>query len=278
MSIECVIYGAEQDVRGQKIRGRMTEGKSLVRATWPATCAAALVYANQMPLPLRLLGFAEGREVDSELLALLVQMAAFEAEGAGDIGHMEIVAANFGEKDFAFEGGRALLESSLPCGGGCPDRGDGCGFAGGQNQADIFGADGVGGGKKHEALDDVAKFADIARPGVGAQFNDCQVGEPFGFPAVLVGDLGREMRCQCGKIVRSFAKRGEMQRKNIDAVEEVGTEFVFLDQFFEIAVGGDDDAYVDLNGLVAADAFDFAFFENAKKFGLHGEGHIANFV
>src|SRR5215472_17248569 len=85
----------------------MAKWKSLVRATSPAACAAALVFASQTPLPLRLLGFAEGREVDPELLALLVQMAAFEAEGAGDIGHMEIVAANFGKED--------LRCSRVPC-------------------------------------------------------------------------------------------------------------------------------------------------------------------
>jgi hypothetical protein len=35
-------------------------------------------------------------EIDAELLALFVEVAAFEAEGAGDVGHMEIVAADFG--------------------------------------------------------------------------------------------------------------------------------------------------------------------------------------
>ena len=43
-------------------------------------------------------------------------------------------------------------------------------------------------------------------------------------------------------------------------------------------MGGDDDADVDLDGLVAADALDFAFFEDAEELGLHGEGHVADFV
>jgi hypothetical protein len=41
---------------------------------------------------------------------------------------------------------------------------------------------------------------------------------------------------------------------------------------------GDQHADVHASGFVSADAFDFAFFENAKKFGLHGDRHIADFV
>ena len=52
-------------------------------------------------------------EVDAELLALLVKVGALEAEGAGDVSHVEIVAADFGEENFAFESFRALLKSSL---------------------------------------------------------------------------------------------------------------------------------------------------------------------
>ena len=43
-------------------------------------------------------------------------------------------------------------------------------------------------------------------------------------------------------------------------------------------MGGDDDADVDLDWFFAADTLDFAFFEDAEEFGLHGEGHVANFV
>jgi hypothetical protein len=38
------------------------------------------------------------------LLALLVKVAALEAEGLGNVRHVEVVAANFGEEDFLFEG------------------------------------------------------------------------------------------------------------------------------------------------------------------------------
>ncbi len=39
-----------------------------------------------------------------------------------------------------------------------------------------------------------------------------------------------------------------------------------------------ENADVDANRLIAADALDFPLFENAQQFRLHGDGHVANFV
>jgi hypothetical protein len=44
-----------------------------------------------------LLRIAKGVQVDAELLAFFVEVAALEAEGAGDVGHVEVVATDFGE-------------------------------------------------------------------------------------------------------------------------------------------------------------------------------------
>ena len=41
---------------------------------------------------------------------------------------------------------------------------------------------------------------------------------------------------------------------------------------------GDEHANIHANRLVAADALDFALFEHAQQFRLHGDGHVANFV
>src|ERR1051326_4372899 len=51
----------------------------------------------------RLFRPAQGLQVDSQLLAFFVEMAAFEAQSASDVGHMKIVTANLGEQDFFFE-------------------------------------------------------------------------------------------------------------------------------------------------------------------------------
>ena len=206
-------------------------------------------------------------------------MAALEAEVASDIGHVEIVAADFGEEDFSLESFSALDESSLLQGGSSGDRGvDRGGICGGQGEENIFGVNGVCGGEEGEAFDDIAKFADVAGPVITAQLRDRVVGKGFVFPAVLLGDLAGKMGDELGEIFQAIAQRRKGQRKDVDAVEEVTAEFVISDVVFEVAVGGNDDADIDLDGLIATDALDFAFFEDAKQLGLHGDGHIADLV
>lgn len=61
------------------------------------------------------LRLAQGLQVDAELLALFVEVAAFEAEDAGHIGHVEIVAADFGKEHFPFEGFGPFHERSRSC-------------------------------------------------------------------------------------------------------------------------------------------------------------------
>jgi len=144
----------------------------------------------------RLVGFAEGLPIDAELLALFIEVTAFEAEGAGDVGHVKIVALDFGEQNFFFEGFGAFGESA----GGKWGRGrrgtrGGRGFVGrrGYDLGYIGGSYAVFGGKEDQALDYVAEFADVAGPGVAAKFGDGVGGEEFFFPTVLGGDLAGEM-------------------------------------------------------------------------------------
>ena len=53
---------------------------------------------------------ADGAEVNSQLLAFFVEMAAFEAEGFRGVGHVVVVQLQFFEQGFAFEGFDALRE------------------------------------------------------------------------------------------------------------------------------------------------------------------------
>ena len=69
-------------------------------------------------------------------------------------------------------------------------------------------------GKQDEALDNVAEFADIAGPGVAAEFSDGFVGKEFFLPAVLLGDLAGEMSDEFGKIFGPLAQRRKGKRKN----------------------------------------------------------------
>ena len=55
---------------------------------------------------------AKGAEVDAELLAFFVEVAAFEAEGFGGVGHVVVILFQHGEERFAFKSFYSLREYS----------------------------------------------------------------------------------------------------------------------------------------------------------------------
>ena len=70
------------------------ELESLLALTFPAI--------DFQPGP-RLVRFAQGLQVNAELLAFLVEMAAFQAERPRHVGHVEIMSADFRKQHFPFK-------------------------------------------------------------------------------------------------------------------------------------------------------------------------------
>ena len=64
----------------------------------------------------------------------------------------------------------------------------------------------------------------------------------------------------------------------MNAMEQILPKCFFAHTRFQIAVGRDYDANIDRDRLIAANAFDFAFFEDAQQLGLHVQGHVADFI
>src|SRR3990172_6759000 len=69
-----------------------------------------------------------------------------------------------------------------------------------------------------------------------------------------------------------------MKVHDIEAIEEVFAEFAFLDHFGKVAVSGANQADIDGEAGVAAEALDAAFLQNAEKLGLQGEAQVADLV
>ena len=75
------------------------------------------------------------------------------------------------------------------------------------------------------------------------------------------------------------SRRGrQVDLHDVEPVVEVFAELAFLGQPEQIAVGGGDDADVDLDGLRAADPLEPALLEHAQQLGLHGQGDLADLV
>ena len=107
--------------------------------------------------------------------------------------------------------------------------------------------------ENHDALDDVLEFAHVAGPVVLARACEGFFADLHARAAVLAAKLGEEFAGEERNILLALAERRHKKRDNIEAVEEVFAEVALGDLFFEILVGGGDEAHVDAQGLRAAD-------------------------
>ncbi len=98
------------------------------------------------------------------------------------------------------------------------------------------------------------------------------------FFAELFEGAGEDVVDEERDVVAAVAERGEFDDGALDAEVEVFAEGFVADGVEEIFVGGGEEADVDFDGVVGAEAGDFAVLQDAEEFGLHGEGHVADFV
>ena len=98
-----------------------------------------------------------------------------------------------------------------------------------------------------ESLDEVLKLADVAGPVVLLQGFE-ERGFEFGRRAdVLLGGLRCEVRGEDGDVFAPLAQRRQVQRHDVETIEEVLTEAPVLDLMFEVAVRGGDQPYVNFD-------------------------------
>ncbi len=70
----------------------------------------------------------------------------------------------------------------------------------------------------------------------------------------------------------------QVQREDIEPVEEVFTKTTGGHFFLEIAVGGGNDAHIQRHGLAAAQAFHFFFLEHTQQFRLQANIDLGDFI
>src|ERR1700731_2000206 len=79
-------------------------------------------------------------------------------------------------------------------------------------------------------------------------------------------------------VVLTFAKRGNLDREYVQPVVEVRAKCPVCHGGFQIAIRCRYDAYLGLNGLRAADAFEFTFLQHPQECNLSIKRHLADFV
>src|SRR5688572_11388881 len=96
--------------------------------------------------------------------------------------------------------------------------------------------------------------------------------------AVTLGDLMKEVSAQFWDVFSPLAQRRQLDRNDVEPVEQVLPEFSFLNRLLEVAVARRDDAHVDVLTEAAAYALELAFLEHAEQLSLKGGGDFADLV
>ena len=133
-------------------------------------------------------------------------------------------------------------------------------------------------GQDDGALEGVLQFADIAGPGVVAEAAASVVAQGERRFTEFAAEFLEEVVSENINVIAAVAKRRYGERDGGDAEVKVFAKEFFADAGGEIAVGGDDDADVHVDGLRAANSFEAAFLEDPEKLGLAGQRELANFV
>jgi hypothetical protein len=66
-------------------------------------------------------------------------------------------------------------------------------------------------------------------------------------------------------VVDALAQRRQPQRNDVQAVVEIFAEAAVGDALAQVGVGGGDDAHVDLDDLLAAEALDLTLLKHAPE-------------
>src|SRR5260370_13239061 len=81
-----------------------------------------------------------------------------------------------------------------------------------------------------------------------------------------------------GYVLAPFAQRRQMQRKHVQAVEQITAEFFFFDGTNQIAIGGGDQPHVHPDRLRASQALELLILQNAQQLGLQLQRDVSYLV
>ena len=90
--------------------------------------------------------------------------------------------------------------------------------------------------------------------------------------------LGEKMGDQRGDVPRTLAHRGQLDRQDLQSMEEIRPERPLPHHRFEVAVGGGDDAQADGCFLIFTDAEHAALLEHPQHFGLQRRIELADLI
>src|SRR5271154_1168162 len=133
-------------------------------------------------------------------------------------------------------------------------------------------------GQNHGALDEILQLANVPRPMVGDQnihgFRRNRVDLPVHAPRKLPGKVPDQQR----NILAAIPERRQQNRKNIQAIKQVGSELMVRNHFREIAVCRRNQTSVALQRTRAPEPLELALLQNAQQLRLQFQRYFADLV
>ena len=127
-------------------------------------------------------------------------------------------------------------------------------------------------------LEGVVEFADIARPRIGPQAREQRGRDLFAWGFAARKRAAEQKLGQRRNVFGPFAQRGQFDRDHAEAIVEVFAEGLVGDQLFEVAVGGRDDAHVDVQIAHAAEPLKGRRLDDPQQFRLKFRRRVADLV
>jgi hypothetical protein len=129
--------------------------------------------------------------------------------------------------------------------------------------------------QRDRALDHVLELARIALPATAPEA--LERGRCEAQRVSLCVPLEARERQQ-RDVLGALAQRGDRDRDHVEPIEQVAAEAPRLDLRLQVAVGGGDDAHIDLHRRVAAHRTHLAVLEHAQELPLEPDAHVADLV
>src|SRR6267143_4114397 len=142
----------------------------------------------------------------------------------------------------------------------------------------LRGVDAVGLTQRDRPLNDIFQLSDVSGPLIAGKQLESPGRELFAREAGVRGDLVEEMTDKGGDVLLAVTQRRQVDRDDVDAVEQVLAEYPFLDQGAQAAIRGRDDPDVDADCLLATHGTDFSLLQRAQEFALHAHAHVADLI
>src|SRR5579859_981496 len=130
----------------------------------------------------------------------------------------------------------------------------------------------------HEPLDQVAEFADVARPIVTGKHGESAVADVLRLAAIRCGKLREEMACQDGDIFNTLTQGRNREGYYVQPVKKVFAEKAFANLLLEFLIGRGDHPYIYDCGVIGAHALEALLFQCPQYLRLRTQTHIADFV